>query len=143
MKKHILSYINDGDIQEVTEYLAKGGNPNPELYHGASLLSHACSKENTEIVELLIKYGADVNHKSDSGNTVLHYLCKYNRFESAKILLKHGADLSIKGQYNETPYEIAQKMGHHKMVTIMDSYLHADEFETEIIGATEEGVGIA
>ena len=136
MKKHILSYINDGDIQEVTEYLAKGGNPNPELYHGAFLLSHACSKENTEIVELLIKYGADVNHKSDSGNTVLHYLCKYNRFESAKILLKHGADLSIKGEYNETPYEIAQKMGHHEMVTIMDSYLHA-EFETEIIGATE------
>ena len=143
MKKHILSYINDGDIQEVTEYLAKGGNPNPELYHGAFLLSHACSKENTEIVELLIKYGADVNHKSDSGDTTFHLLCQYNRLEAAKILLKHGADTSVKGRYGQTPYEIAQKMGHHEIVTIMDSYLHADEFETEIIGATEEGVGIA
>ncbi len=137
MKKHILAYIEAGDIQEVTEYLEKGGNPNLKVSHGASLLNHACSKENTEIVELLIKYGADVHHKSDSGNTVLHYLCKYNCFKSAEILLKHGADTSIKGQYNETPYEIAQRMGHHEMVTIMESYLHADEFETEIIGATE------
>ena len=137
MQKHILSYIEAGDIQKVTEYLKEGGNPNLELNHGASLLSYACSQEMTEIVELLINAGADVNHKSDSGDTTLHLLCKYNRLESAKILLQHGADLSVKGSYGQTPYEIAQKMGHHEMVNMIDHYLHADEFKTEIIGATE------
>lgn len=138
MKKHILAYIEAGDITTVQTWLNEVSNPNLEVNNGYSLFSLACSSGHNNIIELLIKAGADVNHKSDSGNTTLHLICKYNRLETAEILLKHGADLSIKGQYNQTPYEVAQKTGHHAIVTMMDSYTHTDKFETEIIGSTEE-----
>lgn len=44
----------------------------------------------TEVSELLIKKGADVNVLDDRGNTLLHYTCKNGDGNTLKLLLKHG-----------------------------------------------------
>lgn len=85
-----------GCEQCITNFLENGGDVNINsnrrgLLHTASMI---CNNECLGVVKILIKYGADVNVKSDEGFTPLHY-ASCNRL-IMKELLKSGADYTIK-----------------------------------------------
>lgn len=77
-----------------------------------------------EIVDLLIKNGADVNATDKvHGQTPLHYCIarssnisnisdvSLNRFEIAKLLVESGADQDISDHYGNTPLQMAIQNG--------------------------------
>ena len=57
-------------------------------------LSHAALEGQTEIAELLIAEGADVNAKVNDGTTPLDFTTDEKQTEIADLLRKHGAKTS-------------------------------------------------
>jgi ankyrin repeat protein len=73
-------------------------------------------KDYTQVVELLIKRGADVNAKGvEFGDTPLHMAAYSGQAEIAKLLIENGADVNAKygyeGESGETPLHWALSTG--------------------------------
>ena len=69
--------------------LEYGANPNNiEPVHKASVLHWACAKGCLDIVDLLVKYKADVNKKDSLGNTPLLFACKNGHLDVVEFLLQ-------------------------------------------------------
>ncbi len=72
-----------------------------QLAVGAAIMN---SKEEKEVIRLLLEKKADVNARNDYGSTALHMVI---RASHAELLLSSGADLEAKGENDETPLHSA------------------------------------
>jgi cytohesin len=61
----------------------------------------------TDLVQLLLKYGADPKIQSDDGQTLLHVFSEYEHLEAAERLLKLGVDVNSRNGRGQTPLHIA------------------------------------
>lgn len=73
----------------------------PTLIHsvdndGYTPLHRACYNNDTEIVDLLLSYGADVTAKTEFEWEPLHSACQWNNYECAAKLLQYGANVNAK-----------------------------------------------
>jgi ankyrin repeat protein len=125
--KALIEAVGNGDIGEVKALLAKGVDVNGSTkkkkpvhyaaanyellqvliksgmelndvspFYGTILTRHA-RVEDTRILELLLKSGADANGQRPSSQaTALIEVSSKDRPESISILLKHGADINLK-----------------------------------------------
>lgn len=75
-------------------------------------LMEAASAGHIEIIELLIRHGADVNAQSSTGNTPLMYACAGGHVEAVKTLLNHGANVEDHNENGHTPLMEAASAGH-------------------------------
>ena len=63
----------------------------------------------TEIVQILIKDGADPNETDEKGRTALHWAIANNDdLALLRVLLEAGADLDAQDAWRETPLHLAQ-----------------------------------
>lgn len=110
---HFIANRSDADTVKIIEYLIKivGINPNQKDRRGETPLHLAAGYDDKpEIVEVLIKNGADVNIRDDSGYTPLHTACYSNNKGSVSILLNNGAEVNIFNNEGVTPlYNVATK----------------------------------
>ncbi len=86
-----------GDLKKVEKAIADGldvNSRNPQS--GDPLLFIASLMGHTDIMEFLLKKGADVNGVNRDGNTTLHAAAFLGRTEAAKLLLKHGVDVHVR-----------------------------------------------
>jgi ankyrin repeat protein len=78
----------------------------------ATPLILAASTNQSDMVELLLESGADINFQSSDGTTALH-AAAFNPFggrsspEAARVLIEHGAALNITDAQGRTPLDIA------------------------------------
>jgi ankyrin repeat protein len=73
----------------MTSLLEHGANPNTEEpCDNASLLQLASEKGCYDIVDLLIKYKADVNQRDCFGNTPLMVACRNGNLDVVELLLE-------------------------------------------------------
>lgn len=72
-----------------------------------------------DIIELLIKYGADVMAKSDGSWTPLHNACEQGSVKVLKILMAQGADVNSKLLNGMTPLHVAAQAGHLDVVNCL------------------------
>lgn len=96
----------------MAEILIKNGaNPNNvDNAYGMSPFMEACYEGNEELIEMLIRHGADVNKKSVTGKTPIMYslLLSLNSKKNRAIielLTKHGADINEKDSDGKTALE--------------------------------------
>ncbi|MEJ1930626.1 ankyrin repeat domain-containing protein [Nostoc sp. NIES-2111] len=112
----LIKAASDGNIQKVQELITSGVNVN---HHDGSALNRAIYAGNQEIVELLIKAGADVNLGAKSGLTPLAEAAYEGYTEIVQILRDAGADIHARchngDTYNAIEYAvIGFYEGHHK-----------------------------
>ena len=78
--------------------------------------------EITEIVELFLKHGADVNAKDDAGETALMNAALIGRTKFAEILLKHGADVNAENYRGLTALDCAERAKMEDVAEILRKY---------------------
>jgi ankyrin repeat protein len=139
--KSIWQNIEEGNIDEVRSYLAKGGNVNSEGAWGGTLLFSACLFQNKEIMELLLEHGAKIDHQEDAHHyTPLHLACKYGELETASLLVKHGASLTIKAE-GRNAKQWAQSGNHFDIMEMIDSTQNGELEYTAVSGETVHSEG--
>ncbi|XP_056019553.1 ankyrin-2-like isoform X16 [Ostrea edulis] len=121
-----LRAARDGNLQEVLEYL-KGSTDintsNPELdIVSSSLLNglnalHLASKEgHIDIVQELLKRGANVEAATKKGNTALHIASLAGHLNIVKLLVDNGAKYDVQAHVGFTPLYMAAQEGHADVV---------------------------
>ena len=98
---------------EIVEYLVSVCNANVEvkgLYevqddhtvHTVTPLWCAAVAGKLKVVEVLVKYGADVNAVSDTGSTPVRSACLMTHLDIVKLLVENGADIQKPNQDGST-----------------------------------------
>ena len=97
--------VRRGDIETVKGLLAKGADTNTsDSQFGVSPLSWAALLGQTEIAELLIRNGADVNGRNRDGGTALHGAAFLGHTDTAALLVQKGADVNATNDKGETSF---------------------------------------
>ena len=78
---------------------------------GSTALHLSCEDyDNTEVVELLLSRGADVDAVDDDGETALSFTARYSHPECTKVLLAAGAFVNTLSNEANTPLDLAREV---------------------------------
>ena len=117
----------EGDLPEVQRLLAEGVDINQVTLAGESVLHVSGIKGNPEVVDALIKAGADVNARTRGGTylkmTPLHWMVYGRHLSGMRLLLENGADVNAKNTKGETCADIAEGFGpsgKHEMEMLLE-----------------------
>ncbi|VDK51657.1 unnamed protein product [Anisakis simplex] len=101
--------------------------------NGMTPLDQACFKANQQLVEYLIKNGADPNtNQHTHGYSALMFAAISGQPESpeiCRILLDAGAHAYKTNSINKTASEMAAFVGQHECVSVINNYIGMDEIE--------------
>jgi hypothetical protein len=121
----IFQSIDDSDINAFTHYMqsctdineVRTNHPSWPMYN--SCIHYAAAHGNIPMMQLFLKYQANINLKRNNGSTPLHiavYVHCHQTFHShnfqnnapaIQFLLEAGADPDIKDDNNKTPFDLA------------------------------------
>ena len=94
------------DTAIVSALLKYGANPNKMNKVDITPLMIASQRGHHEIIDLLWKYGVEVNDIGPSGDTALHRVCHRN-IKAVETLLSLSADPCIANKFGHTPVDYA------------------------------------
>lgn len=111
---------------------------------GHTSLHLASQHRHITIVSLLLKYGADVNHKNNEGETPLLHVSQDGCIEGVQLLLENGADVNLASDNGLTALYIAAQNGHVPVVKLLlengtDVNLASNEKVAPLYIAAQEG----
>lgn len=92
---------------------------------GFNAIFASVEADRSECIEILHRYGVDINQKTDDDNLILkgasplHLAAYYNRKDACKTLLRLGADINIKDFNGQTALHIAVIQGHIDMIKLL------------------------
>ena len=113
------SFIPAGEVyfDESTNGIEAVGN----VYLGdASPLQYAIFKGNTNIINTLLKLGADINRKDSLGNNALMYAASYGSAEVIDTLLNYSSNsYRVVDIYGDTPLHNAALLGNTNTLTAL------------------------
>jgi len=108
MPKYIFDAVMDNDFKRVLDWLGtpvdkKRLNARDPGHLNATLVQAAAAICSTDLLSILLQYGADVNTLDAKGRNPLALIATMgeNRFEPAKILLEWGAEISLPRSVSE------------------------------------------
>lgn len=105
--------IKEGNLKEVGESIntcepEKLKSVVDELDElGLASIHWAADSGHTNIIELLLKSGADINRQDAEGQTALHYAASCGHVNCVKFLLEKAADKNILDSEGKDPYNVA------------------------------------
>ncbi|XP_063241048.1 ankyrin repeat and MYND domain-containing protein 2 isoform X2 [Bacillus rossius redtenbacheri] len=98
--------------------------------NGMTPLQHAAYKGNTEIAQMLLDQGADVNSGShDHGYTALHFAALSGNAELCQLLLMAGAKKDAVNSVNRTAAQMAGFVGNHNCVAVINNHVPKADIE--------------
>jgi len=105
MEVDIWTAITNRDTERVKKIIKENPNVvNLKGDDGLTPLYYAVRVKNKEIIDLLIKNGADVNARNNIKETPLYYAIFYgNDTEIMELLIENGADVNVKSLGGYTP----------------------------------------
>jgi ankyrin repeat protein len=107
------------DIQKITELI---NNPSLDINYedkGQTLLMFASKEGRTDVVELLLSKGANVNDRNSDGRTPIMFASIEGRTDVVKLLLDRSANPNDKDNYGNSPILWASGNGHTEVVKLL------------------------
>ena len=119
MKSHSFK----GHTETIKSLIAQGKDINARNIRGQTPLHLAAAKGNSDVVQLLLENGAEVDAvATDSGCTSLHYAASLGHVELCELLVRYGADPDAQTARLETPLHLAVASGHSDVVALLLKY---------------------
>lgn len=81
------------------------------IVQGVTALWCAASRGHLDVVKLLVRKGAKVNHLTKNDSTPLRAACFTGRLDIVQYLISHGADLNLSNKFNNNCLMIASYKG--------------------------------
>jgi len=81
--------------------------------------AYRVGKESLQIIELLSKFGADLNIKNSLGQTALHYACQSGNIDVVEFLIKCKVNLNVLTISHELPLHFAVGHNHEDIVSLL------------------------
>ena len=97
----------EGNIEAVKQHIAAGTDVDAKT-RGETPLLWAARFGQSQVAELLIAEGADVNAKNVVGQTPLHWAAMAGHKEIIELLIAVGAEVNAKTKRGETPLDLAE-----------------------------------
>ncbi|KAL7744878.1 hypothetical protein ACLKA6_007159 [Drosophila palustris] len=104
--KTIFDHVKENNLQRLREQL-KPSDLTPLDEHGMALLHWATDRNAIEIIEYLVKCGANVNQLDAEQQTPLHYAASCGHVEALSTLLHLNADLELRDADGQTCLDVA------------------------------------
>ena len=108
-----IATLMESEIKLSEAFTAEKGIDMTIKQDGTTMLMLAAKKGNTEMAELLIKHGANLNIQSNDGDTALIWAANKGYTGIAELLIKHGADLNIQNSDGNTALTKAYYSTHY------------------------------
>ncbi|GFO50623.1 ankyrin-3 [Plakobranchus ocellatus] len=107
MRRILTEQIKVTDRAECVRFLLnQGADPNPLYPGGNSSLHYAASLSGpTDILELLLLHGADVDVLNSEGSSPLMFACQANNQFAASVLIAEGANVRQKNVHGLTAFD--------------------------------------
>lgn len=112
--------------ETIKTLLARGANvhsPKPGRTGGALSIAASSIADNPEILDLLVKAGADINEKDKDDNTPLMRAAARGLTNNAKYLINAGADLRAVNSHYRSALQIAQFTKHDDIAKLIEDAL--------------------
>ncbi len=83
---------------------------------------HIAARHNQhQILDYLVKQGADIDGKDNLGNTAAHIAAHYNHLQIFRTLKLNGANFWLENNYQETPFEVADLTDNKQILDFLRS----------------------
>ncbi|GAA0890778.1 hypothetical protein GCM10009122_04570 [Fulvivirga kasyanovii] len=117
----IFKVLKVRDYQKLEQLLMKGESSVQYNENGLTPLWMAVAENDTASVNLLLRYGADINLSCKNGMPPIMVGCIANAVESVAILLDHGADVNWRSpaSSNQQPIRFASQGGSLRLVKLL------------------------
>ncbi|KAK0420618.1 hypothetical protein QR680_014796 [Steinernema hermaphroditum] len=97
---------------------------------GMTALDQVCFKGNEELVEFLLRKGANAdNRRHNQGYTCLMFAAMSGSARMCRMLLDAGARAYATNNINKTASEIAAFIGKHECVSVISNHINIEEVE--------------
>lgn len=125
-----LVYASTYNNEEMVKFLLEKGADantvckieNEHIDISPTPLMNAAYRGNTNIINMLLENGADINYTTDYGMTALMMASSFNQFEAAKVLLENNADTSVTDEYGRTALDLAKSEDYKDIVELLEKY---------------------
>ena len=92
------------DVECITALLDAGADVDSITFGGFTKISRVIvESDSVSCLEVLARFGSDLNRTSQNGATALHNAIEYNRRSILKWLLQKGVNVNAQNEYGETP----------------------------------------
>lgn len=98
---------NDASAEAIRAMLASGVSPEVETEEGDTALILACRRGNVDLIDLLLEFGADVNHRNKKGSCPLIAAAMKGFRDICLKLLDKGADVNAETENRDTALSLA------------------------------------
>ncbi|XP_071941264.1 ankyrin repeat and MYND domain-containing protein 2-like [Antedon mediterranea] len=141
-EKLIFKNIETGNVNMVRTLLSESDVRIDCLdEHGMTPLQHSAFKGNTELLQLLLAHGADVNNnRHENAYTALMFAAISGHQGITKLLLESGAKTTLVNSVGRTAAQMAAFVGQHSCVSIINNFFSREKLEyyTKIHGFEKE-----
>ena len=118
--------IGKSDYTKVKRYIKKYPKIVNAAIEGMGMetvpLIAALAVKNLDIAKLLIKKGADINHRDSKGISVLHAAIQGGEVSQVKLLIESGADVTAKDRFGMNIYHYALYRPSIEMLDLLYKY---------------------
>ena len=106
-----------GDVEGVKQLLSSSAGHSDEVIVAALML--ACQNGHSDVVELIIRHGTQVDSPNDDGQSALIVASQNGHSEVVKLLLDHGAQVDIQDHNGMSSLMMASQNGHHDTTEVL------------------------
>lgn len=131
MSEFLHAAAKTGDIEAVRRNLLDVAVDVPDS-SSLTALMHASFHGHTEVVRVLLDWGASIDLTTNNGKTALMYASMWGRIDVVKMLLGKGANLDLVNTSGRTAQMEASEKGQKDVVALLQEHAdtgHADGTE--------------
>lgn len=117
---HLAAFMDRvGAVKTLLQEGADLGALSSNAISNTPLHASLAGAQSVEVVQLLIRDGADVNHRAGGGVAPLHLAASRGSKELVKVLLAAGADPATTTDDGKTAADIASERGHPELAELL------------------------